>query len=617
MAFGPWANEVVDIARRYGLDPFLFAGMIQQESGWNPQAIGDHGHSVGLGQFNVNGALKDWNLSRDQYLSLSPVDQLDLAARQLANKTKQADGDPIEGLRLYNGGGDPNYVNNVLGQIKKGAGIPARSILARQPKPKLQAATMFNFVMPDQQPPAAIPDQTGTPEPDLSQFLGPPMMADRPLDPVQRLMNDPLTHIGLGILATPTGQGSWLQGVARGTLAGMQAFQAQQRLNAEIEDTLERQRQRAARKELEIMRLKLANSMPGLDPLMRNLLVTDPSAFAQIYSEQLRQKQQQQQAAGYRQALGMSGGGAPPQPELGTAPPQGMPGGGAYPPQPESGVVPPQTLPPIELPPPDTTGAMPADQAGLDPDLQQLAQTDPKLAYEIWNERRSTAQQQRFQQQQADIAAQREAERNAREQAEKSYETKRKIEQEKPDKYFEQTSKLRAEYESRPEVKEWASVQRSLTVVPELYRAAQNDNSKVADIALITAVGNAQDPQSVVMEGERIAIQKSGGLVDEIKGYINYFNNNGRLEKEMRADLVKTVQRFGQAQARAARARQEQYTKQAKRYNFDPIDVVGETIEAPPVGYGLDIESNIPPPPPGYRTVVNPDGTFSAEPIEE
>jgi hypothetical protein len=75
--------------------------------------VGDNGASVGLGQFNVKGALADFGLTREQVLAMPAEQQLDLTANFLAQKVKQAGGDLWGGVRRYNGGGDPNYLANV------------------------------------------------------------------------------------------------------------------------------------------------------------------------------------------------------------------------------------------------------------------------------------------------------------------------------------------------------------------------------------------------------------------------------------------------------------------------------------------------------------------------
>lgn len=119
-AFGPFAADVAASAKRYGVRPDLLSGLLQQESSWNPKAVGDGGNSVGLGQFNVKGALADHGITKEQYLAMTPQQQIDLAAKQYAAKKKAAGGDDIQGLIDYNGGGDPNYLSNVMQHIPGG-----------------------------------------------------------------------------------------------------------------------------------------------------------------------------------------------------------------------------------------------------------------------------------------------------------------------------------------------------------------------------------------------------------------------------------------------------------------------------------------------------------------
>lgn len=120
------------IAARYGLPPDVLRALIQQESGGNPLAVGDNGASVGLGQFNVRGALADLGLTRDQVLAMPAEQQADLTAKFLATKVQQAGGDLWGGVKRYNGGGDPNYVQNVQRRLPGGVDV-RQAALGPQP----------------------------------------------------------------------------------------------------------------------------------------------------------------------------------------------------------------------------------------------------------------------------------------------------------------------------------------------------------------------------------------------------------------------------------------------------------------------------------------------------
>ena len=116
-AFGPYKDTIAAAAEKHGVDPVLLSGLLARESNFDSKAVGDGGNSVGMGQFNIKGALADLNLTREQVLAMSPEQQIDLTAKFYRMKLDQAKGDPIKALKLYNGGGDPNYVQNVQKRI--------------------------------------------------------------------------------------------------------------------------------------------------------------------------------------------------------------------------------------------------------------------------------------------------------------------------------------------------------------------------------------------------------------------------------------------------------------------------------------------------------------------
>jgi len=119
MAFGPYKDAINRAAAKYGVPAPLLAGLLAQESGFRPGAIGDNGASVGMGQFNIHGALADFKLSREQVLRMTPEQQIDLTANFYRQKIDQAGGDPLKGLVRYNGGGDPNYLQHVLSRVPR------------------------------------------------------------------------------------------------------------------------------------------------------------------------------------------------------------------------------------------------------------------------------------------------------------------------------------------------------------------------------------------------------------------------------------------------------------------------------------------------------------------
>ena len=118
-------------AAKYGIPVDLLIAQGRQESGFNPNAVGGAGE-IGLGQIHPKTAA-------DPGYGVPPISAadardpekaIDFQARYMAARAKAAgvDFSTPEGqnaaLRLYNGGGDPNYVQNVR-QWMPGQGAPA------------------------------------------------------------------------------------------------------------------------------------------------------------------------------------------------------------------------------------------------------------------------------------------------------------------------------------------------------------------------------------------------------------------------------------------------------------------------------------------------------------
>ena len=238
MSFGPYSDNVLWSASRYGLPPAVLGGVLAQESGFNPAAVGDRGNSVGMGQFNTKGALKHFGLTRKQVLEMDPATQIDYTAKFLRYNVDRAKGNVWEGVRLYNGGGDPKYLEHVRGKIPP---AQAQMLPSVSPKPvDVRTASVT---------PAAPPGdpRTGT----MISPVTPAFGAQPPQAPAQpgqttpgNFFRDPFIQMGLGILANPSGAGtSPLVGLARGAQQGLGAYNALQQ--QQIENELRAQQQAA------------------------------------------------------------------------------------------------------------------------------------------------------------------------------------------------------------------------------------------------------------------------------------------------------------------------------------------------------------------------------------
>jgi hypothetical protein len=93
-------------AEKFGLPVPLFMGLVDHESGWNPNAVSSAG-ARGLGQV-MPANLKRLGIDQATY-DKDPALQLNQAAFFLRDAIRQAGGDPVMGLAYYNA--SPKAVN--------------------------------------------------------------------------------------------------------------------------------------------------------------------------------------------------------------------------------------------------------------------------------------------------------------------------------------------------------------------------------------------------------------------------------------------------------------------------------------------------------------------------
>lgn len=121
--FSKFSPAIQAAAQRHGVPMEALSGVLAQESSFNPQAVGDGGNSWGMGQFNRKGAAADFGLTQEQILAMPAEQQIDYVAKFLRQKIDQENGDVWGGVKRYNGGGDPNYVQNVRQRITELGGL--------------------------------------------------------------------------------------------------------------------------------------------------------------------------------------------------------------------------------------------------------------------------------------------------------------------------------------------------------------------------------------------------------------------------------------------------------------------------------------------------------------
>lgn len=152
---------VTPIAQKYGVPLNVALGLVLQESGGNPGAVGDGGQSVGLGQIQAATARQPGYgvPPMDPAKRGDPAANLDFAMNYLTSKGRHigaTDWNNPEhvdkALAAYNGGGDPNYVQNVRGRMPGDMAAPVAGPGGAQP--------------PQGMPPA----QQGAPQPNTPEF---------------------------------------------------------------------------------------------------------------------------------------------------------------------------------------------------------------------------------------------------------------------------------------------------------------------------------------------------------------------------------------------------------------------------------------------------------------
>jgi hypothetical protein len=103
------------LARKYGVDPSVFASLIQQESGWNPNATNKDTGAFGLGQF-MPGNMHMYGMNAG-----IPEQNLEMSAHYLGDLLKKYHGDWNQVLKEYGGFStkDPSgYINSIMGGAK-------------------------------------------------------------------------------------------------------------------------------------------------------------------------------------------------------------------------------------------------------------------------------------------------------------------------------------------------------------------------------------------------------------------------------------------------------------------------------------------------------------------
>lgn len=88
--------KILETAQKYGVRPELIAGVLKQESNFDPNA--DNGQDRGMGQIN-----RQWNPDVTDEQAFDPNFAIDFVGKNISNLTKQT-GSEYDAIRAYNGG---------------------------------------------------------------------------------------------------------------------------------------------------------------------------------------------------------------------------------------------------------------------------------------------------------------------------------------------------------------------------------------------------------------------------------------------------------------------------------------------------------------------------------
>lgn len=135
----------ITAAQAHGLDARLVLAVCEQESNWNPWAIRfeprflaryvaplgltdteSYARSFSWGLMQLMGQVaRELGYKGNLAALCDPTIGLEWGCKHLANKLKDVHGDVHMGLQRWNGGGNPNYADQVIARMSKYANPPS------------------------------------------------------------------------------------------------------------------------------------------------------------------------------------------------------------------------------------------------------------------------------------------------------------------------------------------------------------------------------------------------------------------------------------------------------------------------------------------------------------
>ena len=134
-----------------------------------------------------------------------------------------------------------------------------------------------------------------------------------------------------------------------------------------------------------------------------------------------------------------------------------------------------------------------------------------------------------------------------------------------PQKTFEESLKLKKDFEDQPEVKAFKEIRSAYDQVTTALKSPSAAN----DLAAATKFMKMLDPGSVVRESELMMAMQASGKLDRVLNYANRIATGQVLTPTQRADFAKSTEALFKAAENRYKPTQTKYQGMAKKYGLD------------------------------------------------
>jgi hypothetical protein len=150
------------------------------------------------------------------------------------------------------------------------------------------------------------------------------------------------------------------------------------------------------------------------------------------------------------------------------------------------------------------------------------------------------------------------------------YKSGRERADKQPQQQFDNSNKLRDEFNASPAVKSYR------TVVPMLESAkdATTRPTRAADLNLVYAFAKLMDPDSVVRESETGAVVATQSVMDRIGSYVGQLNGQAMLNPDARAKLIAELESRFKSLESSYKTLEDHYGGMAARFGVRREDVI-------------------------------------------